>query len=67
MKSEELKIEGMGCHHCVISVQKELEKLDGLKVNKVRIGTAKVEYDDSKITKEEIARAIENAGYKLVS
>lgn len=67
MKLEELKIEGMSCNHCVMAVKKELEKLNGLLVEKIKIGSAKVEYDDSKISKEDISRAIDDAGYKLVS
>jgi len=66
MISKEIKIEGMTCHHCVMAVQRELGKLDGVKVNDVQIGNAKVEYDESKVNENAIAEAIEEAGYKLV-
>lgn len=66
MISKEVKIEGMTCHHCVMAVQRELGKLDGVKVNDVQIGSAKVEYDESKVNENAIAEAIEEAGYKLV-
>ncbi len=66
MISKEIKIEGMTCHHCVMAVQRELGKLDGVKVNDVQIGSAKVEYDESKVNENAIAEAIEEAGYKLV-
>ncbi len=66
MISKEVKIEGMTCHHCVMAVQRELGKLDGVKVNDVQIGSAKIEYDESKVNENAIAEAIEEAGYKLV-
>lgn len=67
MKSQELKIEGMSCGHCVMSVRKELSKLVGMAVDDVQIGKAKVTYDESKLTEDAIAAAIDVAGYRLVS
>ena len=66
MTSKELKIEGMSCHHCVMAVQKELGKLDGVKVDDVQIGSAIVEYDENKVNENALESAIEEAGYKLV-
>ena len=67
MKSQEFKIEGMSCGHCVMAVRKELTRLDNVKVNDVQIGSAKVEYDESKTTADIIVNAIEEAGYKVVN
>ncbi len=67
MKTAELKIEGMSCHHCVMAVQKELGKIENLKVKDVQIGSAKVEYDETKVNDKTLADAIEEAGYKLVN
>lgn len=67
MKSQELKIEGMSCGHCVMSVRKELSQLVGMAVEDVQIGKAKVTYDESKLTEDAIAAAIDAAGYRLVS
>lgn len=67
MKSHELIIEGMSCRHCVISVSKELSKIPGLRVQNVEIGRALVEYDDTEVTQAHIAKAIEEAGHRLVS
>lgn len=67
MKSHELIIEGMSCRHCVISVSKELSKIPGLRVHNVEIGRALVEYDDTEVTQAQIAKAIEEAGHRLVS
>ena len=67
MKTQELKIEGMSCGHCVMSVKKELGKVPGIVVDDVQIGKAKIQYDESKVTEQALARAIDEAGYKLVS
>ena len=67
MKSQELKIEGMSCGHCVMSVRKELSKLVGLAVEDVQIGQAKVRYDESKLTEDAISAAIDAAGYRLIN
>jgi copper chaperone len=66
MKQENLKIEGMSCHHCVMAVRKELSKLENVKVNDVQIGSADVEFDETKVNEKALADAIEEAGYKLV-
>jgi copper chaperone len=66
MKKEILKIEGMSCHHCVMAVKKELSKLENVKVNDVQIGSADVEFDESRVNEKVLAHAIEEAGYKLV-
>lgn len=67
MTTKELKIEGMSCHHCVMAVQKELSKLEDVKVNDVQIGSAKVEYDENKVNDQALAAAVEKAGYKLIN
>lgn len=66
MKKEEFKIEGMSCGHCVISVKKELGKIDGLQIDSVEIGKAVVEFDDNKISSKQIEDAIEVAGYSVI-
>jgi copper chaperone len=67
MKTQELIIEGMSCGHCVMSVKKELGKVTGLKVENVEIGKARVQFDEKDVTRERLAGAIEEAGYRLVS
>ena len=65
MITKELKIEGMSCGHCVMAVNKELEKLN-LEEKQVEIGSAKVSFDESKISEDKIKEAIEEAGYKVI-
>jgi copper chaperone len=67
MKTQEFKIEGMSCGHCVMAVRKELSKLVNIKIDDVQIGKAKVEFDESKIQESLIVKAIEEAGFKVVS
>lgn len=67
MKTQELTIEGMSCGHCVMHVKKELSKLSGLTIENVEIGKARVRYDEAKVTSDQISKAIEEAGYKLLS
>ncbi len=66
MTKKEYQIEGMSCHHCVKGVEVELEEL-GVDSFKVEIGSAVVEYDESKFKDEQIVKAIEEAGYKVVN
>ena len=65
MKNEKLKISGMNCPHCVMSVKEELENIDGLRIKDVQIGYAQVEYDDDKVGKHMLQKAVEEAGFEL--
>lgn len=60
-----IKIDGMGCQHCVNSVNETLSALDGVKVLNVVIGEAKVElpadYDFSVIVE-----ALDDIGFEVI-
>lgn len=62
-----LAIEGMSCQHCVARVKKAIDALSGVKKSDVTIGSATVQFDESKAKKEDIIMAIEKAGYKVSS
>jgi copper chaperone len=62
-KTETIRIEGMSCGHCVKSVKGALEELEGVSVEEVDLGGARVRYDPARIDRNAIARAIEEAGY----
>ena len=66
MKTFQLTIEGMSCQHCAMAVQKELQKLTNVTVEKVIPGKATVQADES-FKKEQFTKAITDAGYKLIS
>jgi len=65
MNSHELTIQGMSCGHCVMHVKQALEAVDGLEVEDVQIGKAKVWYDDENAAKV-LTKKVEEAGYKVV-
>jgi copper chaperone len=65
MKTQEFKIEGMSCGHCVMAVKVELGELN-LDNAEVEIGKVKVDYDESNVSEQDIVSAIEEAGYKVV-
>ena len=58
-----LKIEGMGCMHCVAKVTKAMEAL-GAKVTSCEIGTCEIEGVEDV---EKIRAAIDGAGFTLIS
>lgn len=63
MNKIELEIEGMSCEHCVAAVTEALGDLPGVSVDAVRIGAAQLQYDPGQVSPEQIALAVEDAGY----
>jgi len=60
-----LKIDGMGCEHCIKSVREALEEINGVKVLDVKIGSAEVEAENDSVLNE-IREKLDDAGYDLV-
>ncbi|MCI0469042.1 MAG: cation transporter [Nitrospirae bacterium] len=60
-----LNIEGMSCQHCTARVKKAIDALAGIEQSDVQIGSAVVRYDESKIKRDDIAAAVEKAGYRI--
>ena len=60
-----LKIEGMSCQHCVRSVKKAVDSIDGIRSSDIAVGSAVVVYDDTKTNRDAIALAVKNAGYQI--
>ncbi len=61
-----LKIEGMICVKCVAPVRRAIKKLDGVSevvVDRLN-GKAYVSYDASKVTAQQMIRAVNKTGYK---
>ncbi|MDP4281699.1 MAG: heavy metal translocating P-type ATPase [Bacteroidota bacterium] len=69
MKKEILKVEGMSCTSCASSVQSMLGALDGVVTANVNFANERVtiEYDPEIVTMEEMVKAVEGIGYKLVA
>ena len=60
-----LKIDGMGCEHCVKSVREALETVKGIKILDVKIGSAEIEVENDSVLNE-IREKLDDAGYDLV-
>ena len=63
---KKLKIEGMHCSSCSMSIDMDLEELEGVKVAKTSYARqeCEVEFDDSKIKPKQIPEQIKKTGYK---
>ncbi len=66
MADATINIEGMSCQHCVGRVKQVLDALDGVQGAEVEVGAAKVSFDDSVVSKNDIADAVVKAGYTVV-
>jgi len=63
-----LKVKGMSCQHCVMSVTKALGQLEGIKNVQVDLAKGEVRFDNSKeIASSRIEKAISDAGYQVIS
>ena len=63
-----LKVKGMSCQHCVMSVTKALSQLEGIKNVQIDLAKGEVRFDNTKeVASNRIAKAIEDAGYEVVS
>ena len=61
-----LKVKGMSCNHCVMSVTKALNQLEGIKNVKVDLQKGEVSFDNTKaVFHEKIEKAIESAGFQI--
>jgi len=62
---ETIKIKGMSCQHCVKAVTQVLGLIPGLKNVKVDLGKGEATFENSqKVSREEIRKAVEDAGYQ---
>ncbi|OGZ45524.1 MAG: copper-translocating P-type ATPase [Candidatus Ryanbacteria bacterium RIFCSPHIGHO2_02_FULL_48_12] len=62
------KVKGMHCASCSAIIEKAFKKMAGVHSAQVNYGTetAKVSFDDSKVSAEELSQKIEPLGYALV-
>ncbi len=65
MKKVLLKIDGMTCSACSSGLEKFLNKQDGIENASVNLimNNASIEYDDSKLTLEQVEKFIDKAGF----
>ncbi|HPI74744.1 MAG TPA: cation transporter [bacterium] len=65
MKTALFRVDGMSCHHCVLAIERELQRLPVESVQ-VEIGRAEIRYDEKKISESQLRDAICNAGYNVL-
>jgi copper ion binding protein len=62
-----LKVKGMSCQHCLMSVTKALGQLEGIKNVQVDLAKGEVRFDNTKeVASDRIAKVISDAGYEVV-
>lgn len=69
MTNVTLKVEGMTCEHCQRHVTEALESVPGVAEAKVALeaGEANVTYDPAQADLSAMARAVAEAGYRLIT
>jgi len=62
------KVKGMNCASCVNTIEKTFKKTAGVQMAEVNYGTetAKLSFDEAKISPHQLAKKIEPLGYSLV-
>ncbi len=67
-KKASIRIEGMHCANCALTIENSLRALRGVERAEVSFGSSSafVEYDPSLVTAKEMKVAVEKAGYKAV-
>lgn len=62
-----INVQGMTCGHCKKSVEGALNELDGVSGAEVNLeaGNVKVNYDEAKVSLEDMQEAIEDQGYDI--
>ena len=64
---EKVKIQGMTCQHCVMSVSKALNSIPGLKNVRVNLVAGEASFENTQnLSPDKIRQAVEDAGYKVV-
>jgi len=66
MAEATIKIDGMSCQHCVAAVKKAVDAVNGVSSSNVEVGSAIVNFDESRTNVDAISGAIQSAGYKIV-
>ncbi|GAC1516662.1 MAG: hypothetical protein NVS1B4_12840 [Gemmatimonadaceae bacterium] len=63
METLNLAIDGMSCDHCVRAVNRALDNIDGVAVEDVAVGSARVTYDPKRVKSAAILDAITAEGF----
>lgn len=63
MNTVQLSIDGMSCGRCVDHVAAALDAMDGVKVERVGVGSAEVTLDPSKSSPAALVKVLDGIGY----
>ena len=64
---EKIKIQGMSCQHCVMSVTKALTRIPGIQSLKVDLVKGEATFENTQnVPLPNIRKAVEEAGYKVM-
>lgn len=66
MSQIQLKVEGMSCNHCVMAIEGALKQIGSKGKVNLDSATVDIEYDENKVTLDQIKEAIEDQGYDIV-
>ncbi len=69
MTKKKFKIDGMHCTSCALSIDEELEEVQGVRRANTSYArqVSEVEFDERQVTEIGILQAIANAGYKAAA
>ena len=61
-----LRITGMDFNHCAERVETSLQRMDGvIKAEVDPVGTAKLRYDEDRLSQGDLAERVREAGYEV--
>ena len=61
-----IKIKGMSCQHCVKTVKKALEEIDGIANVAVDLATGEATFEETHpVEKDQVREKVKKAGYEL--
>lgn len=66
MKQVIMNVNGMSCQHCVNSIEKAIKEIGGSAFVDLSNNKVTVEYDENKLSMDDIKTAIEEQGYDVV-
>lgn len=66
MPTQTFQVEGMSCGHCELSIQEEVGEIPGVTSVKADHTTGKVVVEGAEVSREDVDKAVEEAGFKLL-
>jgi|TARA_B110000438_G_C15766522_1_gene629886 copper chaperone len=68
MKTEQIKVDGMSCGHCVETIENSVGKMEGVKQVIVSLDDKKVsvDFDENQLTLKDLKEKIIEAGFETL-